>query len=314
MIQRGDRLVLGLSGGPDSLCLLHILHRLQGPLGFTLHALHLNHLMRGETAMEDEAWLKDHCASLGVEFRAVRCDVRAKAAAEGICEEEAGRAARHETIEAYARELGGKSVFAHNQDDQAETVLLRMLRGTGVHGLAAMEYVREDGVVRPLLDTPRKEIEAYCASNGLQTRWDSTNASMDYTRNRLRMILLPQLEEAYNPNIKNGLARLASNAREDDDFIRQAAAAALQEAVQTVSDGSIEMNLRIVRKLHPAVYARVIPMAFAKLGLTQDIADVHLSSLRRVIASGQGGKTVEFPHGYKALVGGGKLVLQRPLA
>ena len=121
LIDPGDKLVLGLSGGPDSLCLLHILADLRKTLGFELSALHLNHLMRGDRAEQDAAWLSAHCEELGVVLKVVKCDVNAKAEAEGICVEEAGRHARHEALAAYAQELGGaKVVFAHNRDDQAQ--------------------------------------------------------------------------------------------------------------------------------------------------------------------------------------------------
>ena len=129
--------------------------------------------------------------------------------------------------------------LAHNRDDQAETVPMRMLRGTGIHGIAGMEYVREDGLIRPLLDTPRSEIEAYCEKLGLQPRWDSTNADTYYTRNKLRLEVLPLLEKEFNPNLKEGLARLAANAREDDALLEKLAAQAqvqrAQGAVQEVS-------------------------------------------------------------------------------
>ena len=313
LIAPGDKLVLGLSGGPDSLCLLHILADLRKPLGFELYALHLNHLMRGERAEEDASWLTAHCEELGVELKIVKCDVNAKAENEGICVEEAGRHARHQALAACAAELGGaKVVFAHNRDDQAETVLMRILRGTGVHGLAAMEYKRKDGVIRPLLDTPRTEIEAYCTRNSLEPLWDCTNASLDYTRNRIRLQLLPQLAEEYNPSVKDGLARLASNARDDDDYLNSEALLMYAMMAPTKTPNVVSMSSKFLCSLHPAIYQRVLRMAFAEIGLTEDIASVHIDALRSVLESGAGGKLVEFPAGYTAKVLRGVVTLERP--
>ncbi len=314
LIQPGDKLLLGLSGGPDSLCLLHILSGLRRELGFELWALHLNHLMRGERAEQDAQWLSAHCDELAVGFRVVRRDVCAEAAAEGICVEEAGRSARHEALASFAAELGGaKVVFGHNRDDQAETVLMRIMRGTGVHGLAAMEYKRRDGVIRPLLDCPRSEIEAYCGKLGLVPLWDSTNASTDYTRNRIRLQLLPQLQKEYNPRLKETLARLASSAREDDDYLSALAERACEELVQSADEETVCIDAGGLKALHPALFNRVVRLAFAGIGLDEDIASVHISALRRVIDAGVGGKLVEFPGAYTASLLRGQLTLRRPL-
>lgn len=313
LISSGEKLVLGLSGGPDSLCLLHILADLRAVYGFELHALHLNHLMRGERAEEDAAWLTEHCKELGVPFKVVACDVNAKAEAEGICVEEAGRHARHDALDDYAAGIGGaKVVFAHNRDDQSETVLMRIMRGTGIHGLAAMEYMRKDGVIRPLLDTPRSEIEDYCSRKGLTPLWDSTNASLDYTRNRIRLQLIPQLEKEYNPSLKEGLSRLASSARDDDDYLNAEAHLMYRMLEPTVTPNVVSMSSKFLASLHPAIFQRIIRKAFSEIDLTEDIASVHINSLRSVIAAGAGGKLVEFPGGYTAKLLRGVVTLTRP--
>ena len=214
MIEAGDTVILGISGGPDSLCLLHILKDMQWSLGFRLQALHVNHLMR-------------------------------------------------------------------------------VLRGTGVHGIAGMEYVREDGLIRPLLDTPRSEIEAYCESHGLQPRWDSTNADTYYTRNKLRLEVLPLLEKEFNPNLKEGLARLAANAREDDALLEKLAA-------QTAEGHKGSFPVRELAAMEPALAKRVVRILFAREGLVEDIASAHLESLLEAVHARRTGKVIEFPHGYRA--------------
>ena len=186
LIAPGDSVVLGLSGGADSLCLLHILCDLQDELGFSLSCVHVNHRMRGRQASDDVAWLVNHCAWLGVPLEVVECDVPAKAAEERISEEEAGRQARHGALFAQADKLkaaGAKNArvaLAHNRDDQAETVLLRILRGTGVRGLAAMEYRRSD--VSSAFWTRRTLSKRFAERE--PAGWDSTNASPTTPANR----------------------------------------------------------------------------------------------------------------------------------
>ena len=307
LIRRDDIVILGLSGGPDSLCLLHVLAGLRADLGFGLRALHLNHLMRGEAAEEDVRFLSEECRSLDVPLSVVRCDVPAKAAAENISVEEAGRAARHEALQSEAAGLrkGGASVkiaFAHNLNDQAETVLMRVLRGTGVHGLAAMEYVRDDGVIRPLLDVRRADIEAYCGEHGLSPRFDSTNASDDYTRNRLRKYLMPSLAEEYNPNLTEVLVRLAENAREDDDCLSHMAERSFAEALIGRESGILRLDFSALRDMPPALFKRVIAKGFSEIGLARDIASVHLNALAAAVRGNRFGKTIQFPQGYYARV------------
>ncbi len=304
MIAPGDTVILGLSGGPDSLCLLHVLKDMQRSLDFDLQALHVNHLMRGEKASEDAAWLSDHCRQLGVPLTVAVCDVYAKAEKEGISPEEAGRKARHSALlrqkaamESPCAVRRGRVLIAlaHNRDDQAETVLMRILRGTGIHGIAAMEHVREDGLIRPLLDTPRSEIEAYCEKNRLTPRWDSTNADTNYTRNRLRLEILPLLEQAFNPSLKEGLARLADNAREDDDFLEALAARAAEG-----HEGSFPV--KELAAMDPALAKRTVRILFAQKGLAEDIASAHLESLLEAVRGRRTGKVIEFPRGYRARI------------
>ncbi len=307
LVPAGSIVLLGLSGGPDSLALLHVLASLRKELSFELHALHLNHLMRGEDADADVLFLKNECRALDVPLTVRTCDVCAKACREAISTEEAGRAARHDALKEEAEALRSRGsdvriAFAHNQNDQAETVLLRILRGTGVHGLAAMEYLRRDGVIRPLLDASRPEIEAYCAENGLAPRFDSTNASEEYMRNRLRLRLLPLLEDEYNPNLKEGLVRLAANAREDDECLALIAEEKLALVMTEEPDGSLRLSYKALSAMPPALFKRVVTGGFSRIGLAKDIASSHLNSLYAAVSLGRFGKIIQFPQGYYARV------------
>lgn len=325
LIDRGDILVLGLSGGPDSMCLFDILSELKTELGFCLFALHFNHCVRGAQADKDEEFLKEYCKAVKTELKTVKEDIPALAKDLGLSVEEAGRKRRQQCLADYCKELKErfdsfpdslpsdapgealvnarnkasvvKVVLAHNADDQAETVLLRLLRGTGVHGLAAMRFKREDGLIRPLLSTPRSEIEGYCKARGLEPRIDSTNLSVDYLRNRIRLELLPELAEI-NPNIKNTLVRLAENAAQDDDFLTS-------EAGSRLSDKDKGLFVKELREMPEAIFHRVIKLKFAQIGLSEDISSVHINALKSCIIRNIGNKTVEFPNGYRAYINHG---------
>jgi len=305
MIRPGDRVVLGLSGGPDSLCLLHILKSLEEELDFSLCAMHLNHKIRSE-AGSDAEWLKDHCSQLDVPLKVFECDVTALSKELGTSVEEAGRKERQRLLLSIPAE---RYALAHNKDDQAETVMMRILRGTGVHGLSAMEYVRDDSVIRPLLNASRSEIEAYCKEEGLDPLRDSTNKQAIYTRNKIRLELLPSIEKDFNPNIKECLVRLADNAREDDECLWAAADEFILQYAEVSSAASINLPVRSLQSLMPAVYKRVILKAFAMIGLSEDIAAVHLNSLKAATDKNYGGKIIEFPSGYRATIRSGKLSL-----
>lgn len=310
LIASGDHVVLGLSGGPDSLCLLHILTELRKELGFSLSCVHLNHLMRGEQASADVRWLTGHCDALDVPLTVVVCDVEARARNEKISVEEAGRQARQEALFAEAgkeaKRCAGvvRVALAHNRDDQAETVLLRILRGTGVHGLTAMEYLREDGLIRPLLDTSRKEVEAYCDKNTPMPLWDSTNASTAFTRNRLRLELIPLLERQFNPAVREALVRLADNAREDDRcLLRLAQQKAASARVPDDARADLAFPLAEFAAMDAALGKRVVRLLFARIGLQEDIASVHLTALWKALEKRNTGAVIEFPGGYRAEMG-----------
>ena len=349
LICEGDVLVLGLSGGPDSICLLDILLGLRKEYKFILCALHFNHCVRGEEADADEDYLKRYCKELGIPLKVVKEDIPAISKELGMSVEECGRKRRQQALADYADELAAAwnnhpellpedapaecrknsedyeihpvVVLAHNADDQAETVLLRIIRGTGVHGLSAMRYMREDGLIRPLLDTARSDIEDYCRQKGLEPRIDKTNASTDYLRNKVRLEILPELAKI-NPNIKKCLGRLADNAAADDEFINDEAFGWLndhkpapwrpsEKGKDYMSEES-PLLIRDLRGLSPALFNRIVRIKFEQIGLNEDIAAVHINALTKAIYTNVGNKTIEFPKGYTAYINHGELWFRVP--
>lgn len=220
LIRPGDGVVVGLSGGPDSVFLLYALHTLRARMGFTLRAVHVHHGIRGAEADRDEAFSEKLCAKLDIPFQAVHVAAPAYAAQHGLSLEEAARILRYEALEAARQQLGQATAawiaVAHHLDDQAETVLHNLVRGAGLRGLAGMEN-RRNHVIRPLLSIKREDILKWLKQYDIPYVTDSTNADPHYTRNRIRSTVLPELREI-NPEASAHIAHSAALLREADAF------------------------------------------------------------------------------------------------
>lgn len=229
MTQPGDTVICAVSGGADSVCMLHVLLSLRNTLGITVEAAHFNHQLRGEESDRDEAFVRTLCAELGVVLHVDNGDVRARAAKTHESVEEAARALRY----AFFSSLPGLIATAHTQDDNLETVLLNLTRGTGLAGLCGIPPRRER-FIRPMLAVSRAEIEAYLAQNGLSHVTDSTNFLPDARRNRLRQSVIPLLK-AENPSLCETAFRMCRLLEADEAQLSAQAEAALRQA--RLSDG-----------------------------------------------------------------------------
>ena len=215
--EKGGVILCAVSGGRDSICLLDYLHTLGQERGFTAAAGHLNHLMR-PTAQRDEDFVRSFCARRGIPFYTERADVYALCGTWGLTVEETGRRARYEFLQRTAEAIGAEKIAtAHHQNDLAETVLLQLLRGTGPQGLTGIPPVRGN-IVRPLLDTPRRDIERYIAEHELAYVTDETNGDTAYARNRLRLEIWPELE-GINPRAAEHIACTADILRREDAYL-----------------------------------------------------------------------------------------------
>lgn len=319
LIEKGDHILIGLSGGPDSVCLFFALHTFFEELALRgITCVHINHMLRPGEAEQDEQYCRALCEAFGADFEAVTFDCEKYAEVHKITCEEAGRQKRYETFDEIAAKIGGsvKIAVAHNADDQAETLLFRIIRGTGTDGLAAMEYKRKSAkgfdIIRPLLDTSRTEIERICSEHNLKPRIDATNLQPIYTRNKIRLELLPYIAENFNRNISETLLRLAASAAEDKDFMRTVAAEAYKAALKAQGPGRRELSLAALRDKHPALRKRILLQALAECGLQKDIERVHINAADALIERGLTGKTAEFPRGFRMEVSYDSVIVIAP--
>lgn len=309
LIEKGEHIVIGLSGGPDSVCLFHILCQLRQEMGIHLHAVHINHGLRPGAADEDQKYAEALCAEYQVPCHSFSFDVNRIAREAGISSEDAGRQVRYrcffEAAERIAAETGGtvKIAVAQNMNDQAETILMRILRGTGTDGLCGIEYLRtEKGnggvIIRPLLDVSREEIEAYCGENCLNPQIDLTNLEPIYTRNKIRLELLPYLSKNFNKNIVMALNRLSKIAKEDKDYFGQRVDGIIAENVVFKEKERAAIPLDILRREHPAIRHRIIMRLFERIGLSKDITASQLEQADRLLKEGKTSSVTDFTAGF----------------
>jgi len=295
----GATVVVGVSGGADSLCLLGALLALRErghPLApGTIVVAHLDHGMRGTQAREDARWLGELSQGLGVPCVAERLDVPALAKQQRRSLEDAARRARYAFLRRVAAEQGAERIVTgHTHDDQAETVALHWLRGSGLAGLAGMRPLAGD-IARPLLAVSRAETEAYCAARGWQPRTDATNADLRFRRNHLRHELLPLLER-YNPALRALLARNAELIAADEDYLEAAADAAWSAVASTSTADTVALALDGMRALPAALRHRVVRRAARVLAGPETALEArHVLALDALLEHGTSGDGIDLP-------------------
>jgi tRNA(Ile)-lysidine synthase len=304
MIGAGDRVLVAISGGPDSVALTYILSELQQQASmpsFDLVLAHLNHQLRADEADEDEAFCARLAEKLEYDFVSEKVDVQGLRARSRRSLEEAGRVARQQFLEGTARRLACTRIaLGHTQNDQAETVLLRMLRGAGTTGLGAIHPVVHGLFIRPLLEVKRTELLDYLAKKGLPYRLDSTNQDCALTRNRVRHKALPFLEKHFNPALVETLARNADLLRDDEDWMEQEALRALAEMVPHIEMGvernELTLPVGALTRLHPALVRRAVRCAVNHLrGNLRGWTAKHVNDVLSLAAPGKSGRSLVLP-------------------
>ncbi len=252
MLENVSTVVVGLSGGADSVCLLHVLYTLKDEYKLKLIASHVNHGIRGEEAENDATFSKNFAEALGVDFKLLKVDCVKEARENGETTEEAGRRLRYEFFNSLCEDKNAVIATAHNSNDNLETVIFNITRGSALSGAKGIPPKR-DNIIRPLIFCSREEIEGYCKENNLSFVTDSTNLSDDYTRNKIRHNVLPELEKV-NSNVVEAFTRFSESVRIDDDYLNSVAENALKKA--KLSECSY--NTEVINSLHESIKRRVI--------------------------------------------------------
>jgi tRNA(Ile)-lysidine synthase len=274
-----SRVVVGFSGGVDSVCLLHLLNNLID-YDLELWALYINHELR--PAENDREIELLHCLGQewGLHTHQIKIDIPGKLERKRQSLELLAREERYRAFEAFSREIGAERIaLAHHQDDQAETVLYRIIRGTGLDGLAGIPVMRDHLYIRPLLAVTRREILQYATEHQLTWVEDSSNRQLIYTRNKIRHQLLPEIEATYNPRIKKGLVRLSELAREQHEFMEDIAEERSRAIIWTDS-GRVGVRLAPFLALHPFLQYYMLKIVLAKIQPYFQIESLHLLKLR----------------------------------
>lgn len=296
----GDTLVVALSGGADSTLLLDLLTRLPD---YNLHlvAAHLNHCLRGAESDADEEFCRSLAARYAIPYESRRIDVKMLASDNQLNLEDAGRRSRIEFLDEIRGTYGAAAVLlAHHADDQAETVLMRLLRGSGTTGLSGMTYRNARGYVRPLLDISRSEIERYLRRCGLEWREDASNSDTAYLRNRIRHELLPLLE-GYNPSIRTCLAATASVLGGDEALLSELTEQAFAGSCR-MAEGMVVCSVGQLRTLNPALRRRVLRHAFKQLaGTLEGVSLRHIEAVGDLIDSDRPNSRLDLPQGIVAV-------------
>lgn len=220
LIEKNDKIVIGVSGGPDSICLLHVLYGLKEKLGIEIVVAHVNHMLRDVADLETE-YVQSFCKKLGIECYVKKADILEISKTQKKGTEEVGRQVRYDFFDEVAKKTNSNKIAtAHNSNDRAETVILNILRGSGLSGLKGIEPIRDNKYIRPLINTDRQDIENYCNDNKLEPKYDKTNNENIYTRNKVRNTVIPYIKKEFNPNIIKTINRLSSLATEENEYLQ----------------------------------------------------------------------------------------------
>ena len=317
LLQNGDRVLVGLSGGVDSVVLLHTLLALKVGYSLELYVAHLDHMFRGEESRGDRRFCEAMTERLNLDIVCGEIDCPKIAKEKGISLEEAARFERYDFFRRTARVKGTEKIaIAHNEDDQAETVLMRAIRGTGIAGLGGMaplKKMRGFTVIRPLIEISRKEIEDFMRDNNLGFRHDPSNDKLIFTRNKIRHELIPYLEKNFNPNIKEVLANMAENLRPENEFLDKFSKRKYRAISKRNKDGEIVIEIKKIKRQAEAIRKRILRNALEELkGDLRRFTYQHWREMEELLNNRPLNSIVDLPGGFKVIKRKKTLIMEGP--
>lgn len=301
LIEKNDSIIVALSGGPDSIFLLHILNTLKDSYNLKIYAVHLNHQIRGLDAHLDALYTSNFCEELGIPCFIRSIDVPAYCKEKGLGIEDGARVLRYQLFEDVRKKVdANKIAIGHNKNDQAETILMRMMRGSGLKGLCGIDYIRDSRIIRPILDISRNEIEDYCKQMGLHPKIDKTNLEDIYSRNKIRLKILPYMRDEFNENIVDTIVRMGLSIRDDLDYIESQVDVNYETCVKSYNN-AVYVFVEAFSPLHQSIKNRIIIRSIKNLvGQANSLGKKHIESILALEANDKIDKMLDLPNGLHA--------------
>jgi tRNA(Ile)-lysidine synthase len=313
MLKYKDRALIAVSGGSDSVALLLVLNFLKSEFGLSLGVAHLNHQLRADDSQKDEVFVKGLAEKFGFEFFSEQKDVKAHAKSCALSLEEAGRRLRYEFFSKVAQKQGfNKIATGHNKNDNAELVLMNLLRGSGLKGISGIPPVRNGLYIRPLIRMSKQRILNFLACENQDFRTDASNTDMNFLRNALRHRLIPELEQEYNPSIVDSLTRLSSILSQDEAFLEIETENCFNVCLIEMEESFVVLSIKALSGLHPAMQYRVMRKAIKKV--KKDLRRISLVHLESIFAfcfeKGRNG-SLDLPDRIRIYKQGGEVLVRK---
>lgn len=299
LIEKGDTVLAAVSGGPDSLAMLEILHQIRDEFSFHLHVVHLNHGIREEAEREAE-FVRDFAENRDIPVTILKYNIPMHLKETGGSLQEEAREIRYQLFTEVAEQIGAQVIsLGHHADDLAETVFMRFLRGAGLEGLVGFTPRSRGRLIRPLIYVTRIEIEEFCAARGLTPCYDPSNTKPVYLRNRIRLELLPYLEAEYNPNLRQHLVQMSHILGEENQALEELAGQEYQEVIAKEEPDLIFFHFHALAKKNPPILRRILRLGMEKLkGNKKNFYLTHYLQMQDMILNGLPGKMLILPDGY----------------
>lgn len=304
LIGDGDKIILAVSGGPDSISMLDILYKIQQNenINFEIIVAHVNHMIRKE-AIEDAIYVENFCERRNIEFYLKSIDVKKIANNNKIGTEEAGRKERYKFFYELAKKTNANKIaIAHNKNDNVETVFMHILRGTGMNGLKGIEPKR-GMYIKPLIECERREIEEYCEENNLEPRIDKTNFENIYTRNKIRNVVIPYVKKEFNQNIIQTIDRLSKLVIEEEEYMDEQVKKVFNDLLLFEGEKEIQIELKKFNSLEKVIKSRLILYTITRIfGSSEGIEKIHIEDIIKLCSNNIGNKYLTPNKNIKILV------------
>lgn len=295
LISKNDKIIVGVSGGADSISLLYFLNSIKNKFNLKIFAVHINHCMRGAESEQDAKFVLEFCENLGISIDIFNYDINIKSKELNMSLEETGRFFRYNSFNDCLKKYNGNKIaVAHNKNDLIETFFMRLFRGSGLKGLCSIP-IKRNLIIRPLLNCPRNLIEEYCLKNNLKFRNDSTNFQDIYTRNKIRLNLIPEIEKNFNPNLIETISNTINAFNEDNLFLENLAKKYFNDAIIKINENFISLNLNLLNSFDIAIKKRILRLAISHFNKQlYNISNDNIKSILDIMEK-QSGKMINLP-------------------